>query len=780
MVFYNFIQFDPLTKLPIYTVFNFNYEKYALDYHIQSTSKYDIFTDFWNRVGFDYSKPYVVPLEFTQYFFTITQEMIDYVNYYGFFHNAFLSLIVPPTYISYDELEKNQFDMIPYTDEQVKRLQDFYYDANKIVYSKHNFNFDSFSNDFLVYGSKLLVMTDFIIRNLALSNVINFSNSNGYGLYSEFAKYFIIQPDRKVFQNYLINYSISSVLKNVPKNFYNIDFAEYVLVNNLQIPVEDAPNEFLLNGQFTQYIVPLLPYTSSELSSLKQSCGVFVSEKTYASGFLVKNNTYTANYFFITTYHNVFDEEDQFYVYGSFQKVNIDKLTTSSLTAQFRIIGIDRISDTIVAVFNPAYPFNVANGIKNLDGYVRLEIDTSYNLQVGDIVYTVGNVGNNDIQDIQKGYIMDANYNGSVNDYYRPPSNLIYTYLSSGCSGAPVLYQRNPGEPFKVVGVIKDKLKNSPNTAISINSIVLSNIVNAMILNYVYYRGVYGSNIVGLNTAIKFGYPTSYLGIMGKYYFRLYPSASDMNVGMKKYPSLRNLNVTGGFLVDDFILGYDFIEKKIISSAKDLNKRNIFKLESPLLQTTLYKRFLKTNNPVLIYSLTYFDCITSSYQRIEVGKFGNQIPISNFFYGFQPIGIYANDISVYQNPFKFEFPKVNIGYYWFNGVEWEFDEELVGGNSEEWYVVYNDRNGNVWKQHKFELPYILYDYVKTYLSNLMDNSEETENLKTNYYCGCPWPGCSDYGTSTKNLDEARSIMINKFNSKHSPWTYAEWTSGGSK
>ena len=116
MVFYNFIQFDVSTKLPIYTVFNFNYEKYALDYHIESASKYDIFTDFWNRIGFDYSKLYVVPPEYTQYFFAITQEMIDYVNYYGFFHNGFLSLIVPPTYISYMELEKKQFDMIPYKD----------------------------------------------------------------------------------------------------------------------------------------------------------------------------------------------------------------------------------------------------------------------------------------------------------------------------------------------------------------------------------------------------------------------------------------------------------------------------------------------------------------------------------------------------------------------------------------------------------------------------------------------------------------------------------------
>ncbi len=727
MVFYNFIQFDVSTKLPIYTVFNFNCEQYALDYHIESTSKYDIFTDFWNRVGFEYSKPYIVPAEYTQYFFGITQEMIDYVNHYGFFHDGFLSLIVPPTYISYGELEKNQFDMIPYTDEQVKRLQDYYYDANNITYSKHNFDFDSYSNDFSIYGSKLLVMTDFIVRNLELSNIIHLITSNGYGLYPEFEKYFIVQPDRKVFQNYLINYSISSVLKNVPKNFYNIDFAEYVLVNNLQIPVEDAPNEFLMEGQFTQYIVPLLPYSSSELSDLKQSCGVFVSEKAYASGFLVKNNTYTANYFFITNYHNINDEEDQFYVYGSFQKVDIDQLTTSSLTAQFRIIGIDRISDTVVAVFNPAYPFNVANGITDLDGYVRFDIDTSYNLQVGDIVYTVGNVGNNDIQDIQKGYVMNANYNGSVNDYYRPPSNLIYTYLSSGCSGAPVLHQTEEGGPYKVVGMIKDKLKKSPNTAICINSIVLSNIVNTMILSYVYYRGFYGSNIVGLNTAIKFGYNTTYLGILGKYYYRLYPT-DGMLMDYKKYPSLRNLNVTGGFLVDDFILGYDFIEKKIISSAKDLNKRNVFKLESPLLETTLYKRFLKTNNPILIYSLTYFDCITSSYQRIEVGKFGNQIPISNFYYGFQSIGVYQSDITIYQNPIIYEFPKVNIGYYWYNGVEWVFDEELVGGNSGKWYVDYNDRNGNVWQQHKFELPYILYDYVNTYLSNLMDNSEETKNL----------------------------------------------------
>ncbi len=734
MVFYNFIQFDTTSKEPIYCLFNFNYQQYAIDFHISSTSKYVIFTDFWNRVGFDYSKPYVVPPEYTQYFFGITQEMIDYVNHYGFFHDGFLSLIVPPTYVSYDDLEQNQFEMIEYTDEQVKRMQDFYYEGGEIIYSKYNFDFDKFSTDFNIYGSKLLQMTDFVIRNKALSGVIALKSSNGYGLYEGFKQYFIVQPDRKVFQQYLIENSISSVLKNVPKNIFNIDYAEYVSVNNLQIPVEDAPNQFLETGQFVQYIVPLLPNITSELNKLKQISCVVSTDKSYTSGFMIYLPVVTP-FYIITTYHSLFDDEEQFYIYASFQKTDLSSLETSSFTAQFHIVGIDRISDVVLARFEDTLPFNVSNGITNSTfDYIypliqenSLEIERA--VQEGDEVYTIGNVTNNSIQAIQQGYVMNALTNGSINDTFRPPSFLIDSYLSNAVSGSPVFYRKDETSPYKIIGMVKDKLVNSPQTCFALNSINIYSLALSMSLIYVNEFIYNAGDRVNVNRVISNYTGQYFLGVIGtRYYYRLYPANGSIPE-YAKYPSLQNLNVTGGLLVTDFILGYDFIMKNIITTVKDLNKRNIFKIEGPLLNSQMYDRFLKTNNPILLYEMTYFDSVQSNYQTIQIGKFSNQKPLSEYLYGIANIATFLSYDEFGKLETKNQFGMVNIGYYWYNGQEWVYDEELIGGNGPEWYVTYNDRTGNVWKNvHKFEFPPILNPYVKSIFPNLSDIPMETQNL----------------------------------------------------
>ena len=759
MVFYNFIQYELTIKVPIYCLFNFDYKQYSIDFHIESTSKYIIFTDFWNRVGFDYSKPYIVPNEFTKYFFAITQEMIGYLNHYGFFHDGFLSLILPPTYVSYDDLEQNQFDMIEYTDEQVKRVQDYYYDAEGIIYSKYNFDFDKFSTDFSLFGSNLLQMTDFIIRNKALSGVITLKSSNGYGLYEGFKQYFVQQSDRKVFQQYLIENSISSVLRNVPKNIFNIDYAQYVLINKLQIPVEEAPNQFLETGQFIQYIVPLLPNITSELNKLKQISCVVSTEKSYTSGFMI-NIPDIIPFYIVTTYHSLFDGEEQFYIYASFQKTDLSSLETLSFTAQFHVVGIDRISDIVLARFEESLAFNVSNGITNssFDYLYPQLLENSLSItravEEGDEVYTIGNVTNNSVQSIQKGYVMNGLTNGSINDTFRPPTFLIDSYLSSAVSGSPVFSRKDKISPYQIVGMVKDKLTDSPQTYFAINSTTIYSLTKSMNLVYVNESLTNPNDTVSINRVISNNTGQYFLGIIGtKYYYRLYPANGSIPE-YSKYPSLQNLNITGGILVTDFILGYDFIMKNVITTAKDLNKRNIFKIEGPLLNSQIYDRFLKTNNPILLYEMTYFDSVQSNYQTIQLGKYSNQRPLSEYLYGIANIATFLSYDESGKLQTKNQYGMVNIGYYWYNGQEWVYDEELIGGNGPEWYVTYNDRNGNVWKDvHKFQFPPILNPYVKTIFSNLMDNSHKTINLtnkKIQYYtcytCWKDFPSFSDLNT----------------------------------
>jgi hypothetical protein len=137
--FYNFVQFascaqgtDPVlpyaTNTPIYCLFNFNYTQWSIDYNLGTTNKYIIFTDFWNVVGFSFASKYTVPEAYQKYFTPITAEMVQYLYRYGFsFHYGYLSQINPLTFVSYEELSANQFEMIYYTDNQIRRLQDYYY-----------------------------------------------------------------------------------------------------------------------------------------------------------------------------------------------------------------------------------------------------------------------------------------------------------------------------------------------------------------------------------------------------------------------------------------------------------------------------------------------------------------------------------------------------------------------------------------------------------------------------------------------------------------------------
>ena len=148
MIFYNLSISDPITKNPIYTQLNFDYYSYNKDFNLNLNTKYDIFTNFWNRNNFDYRNAFKIKDDLVKYFLPITYEIIDYLNEYGFLHNHYLSTNKPITYIPDNKLMLNQFDLIHYTDEEVRRLQDYYYYDNSTIYSKYNFNFNSYSEDF--------------------------------------------------------------------------------------------------------------------------------------------------------------------------------------------------------------------------------------------------------------------------------------------------------------------------------------------------------------------------------------------------------------------------------------------------------------------------------------------------------------------------------------------------------------------------------------------------------------------------------------------------------
>lgn len=731
--FYNFVQFascaqgtDPVlpyaTNTPIYCLFNFNYTQWSIDYNLGTTNKYIIFTDFWNVVGFSFASKYTVPEAYQKYFTPITAEMVQYLYRYGFsFHYGYLSQINPLTFVSYEELSANQFEMIYYTDNQIRRLQDYYYEDSSGTYTKYNFNFDIYAQDYNVYNCKLLMFTDIVIRITELSGVIQ--NSSTYGIADIFKKYFYYYSIE--LKNYLLAYSVTSVLPTgTPQNLQNIDYqatlddpanAQYLK----NITLNEAPEYYIRSGQFELLIVHFYPYASGQIDTIKSLTCTISTGSAYGTGYLYSYPN-DPNKYVITCYHLIQFSDDINYFYASFQLKDPNTTFSISTTAKFRVIGYDRFSDVLVGLFDPELSYNKVNDV-NLNPYKSSVIDPNLVLRVGEELISVGNIGKDDTITPLYGKIIDDNFSGSYGEVTRPPSILIQIFISKGCSGSPLFLNNisltgSYNGSYPIVGMINSFLKESPQNCIAIQGIMLLNIIFAIISNYNYIKIIYRNDIVKFNNAVKNGFPTVWLGTNLEYW---YPTSQS------KYKQLANLNYTGGILVTDFIIGFDYARKKKVLNPKDLNKHEIFELYGPLLNTDMYSDFLQNSGvPLVVKSISYFDSAYSTYLKRYFGKYSNQIAYSYYLYGNQSIASYVNDPQ-YKNPVRYEFSKITIEYYYYNGSYWVDDIIEIGGNSPEWYVEYTDINGNKFYQHKFEYPLILVDYVADMINvpdSLVDNA----------------------------------------------------------
>jgi hypothetical protein len=699
MIFYNFIQFDQNNKLPIYTLFNFNFNKYKLDFNITSDSKYTIFTHFWSNNDFDYSKPYIVRSDFTSYFLPIEQKMIDYVNNYGFLHNNYFSKTNNINYIDYDTLLIQQFDLNYYNNNQIRKLQDFYYETNEHLYTKYNFDFDKYSNDFNIYGSNLLLFTDFILRNCQLTNN---SDTNTYGLYEPFKKYFILS-NKNLLKNYLLDYSVTSVLNYSNHNLNNIDFIK----SNLNI------DDYLINDQFKQLPIYFINKNNDYTTIAKQSSCSFITKNSYSSGFLYDHED--GNLYIVSTYHGVVDDIDEFYIWASFQYNDPNNYNNISITAQFRIIGIDIRSDIVIAIYDPNLEFNKEFNV-DLSPYKPLKINRKHVVSDGDDVVLIGNSYKTAIQHVVLGKVIDSIYAGSEKESIRNYSYLIQTYLSVGMSGSPILYKNNNNE-LSLIGMINTKLTQSPQLCIGVQNYILYNILNTLIENYHQNLIIYKDNILLLNNSIKDGYNYSFFGASGNYYNQLHPKNKNI------YPSLANLNYAGGYLINNFYLAFNIETKQFVISPKDLNKKNVIPIYPPLFNSKMYSRYLSSNNPILLINYSYYDIKTDNYQKYNIGRLSTQKPLSTLMQGLQPI-IKKNNDSKYKNKFLYEYPTVNFEYYWYNGQTWELENEFIPGNI---FVEYNDKNGNLYYQNRYEFPYILINYVP-YINQVIHLTNNEYNM----------------------------------------------------
>ena len=710
-----FLAFDSNTKELLYTKYNFNFTQYSIDFQLQTTNKLIIFNDFLKRNNTSYLKPYFVQPDLVQYFTPITDEIINYVLKYAFcIHNFYISIQDPLTYINGTILLSQQFDLIYYTDDEIRRIQDFNYAPNGILqYSKYNFNFDLYSLDYNVFGNNLVIFTDFVIRCGNLSGVTE--TGTGYGSPSPiFDKYFIVDP---ALIDYMIPYAVSSNYDNVRKSINNIDFIAYGNNNpDLSLYSGDIiylKEHYLRYGQFEKRIITFIQPPNTNFDYVNGSIGTVWppgqqnNQFNLGSGFLFSNND--GNTYLITCYHIVRGQSNLSTIKANFEQYIFDESTEPlTNTIQFTVIGYDVYSDILIGIYDPTLSFNIVNNI-NINDYNTLIIDFTYNTTIGENIYIIGQLKEYDNNSFLNGSVINPSYEGPFSNSFNlgsPRTILAEMQGVNGVSGSPVLVLNN--SKVTCIGMMIGYLEDNPQYAIILNQFILGQITKNIINNWFYANILYKNNINLVNFFIKNGITKCWLGIISSYY---HPILSPLK---SKYFSTFTYN--GGLLIEDFILGYNTLKQVFITDSLQLGKPNVIQINTPLLRSKMYNLFVTNNKiPLIIKSITYFNGLRSIFTKVYLGKFSNQVGYSRITYDFIPIGNKQND-SLFLNPYNNQYPLLTIEYYYFNGANWILETEIIGGNTLDWYNTYTDSIG-IYKQHKFEFPYNIVSDLSNFNGN---------------------------------------------------------------
>ena len=746
--FYNLLVYNPDTKQLDYTKYNFNFEQYRSDFNIISPDRNLIFADFWLRNNYDDTKPYIVYEDFKKYFKTdpaLISQMRTYVDKYGCFHRNYLANISPN--IPYEQQYDRQFDMIEYTEDEVRRLQDYLYtEGTEFSYTKYNFNFEKYRNDFRIWGNNLVVFTDFVIRCYHSSGVVLTTAS--YGITDFFKQYFI---SNQQLDEYLVKHGVYSILGYSEHNYKLIDYDKYRSdhgdLNNLTY--SEAYEHFFQWGQFEKRLISFIQIKPNSITQTRLGiCSVFLKNKgdsPLATGFLY--NYSNDKKYIVTCYHVIKEYRDQRYIYGIFEN------NTKSIIAQFKIIGYDVITDVLVAMYDHTLNYNIVNKV-DISKYPSLTLNNSYEPVLSESVSLIGNVGFDDNLSYTHGNIMNTRYSGGFNMEHSadtiPESVLIQTYGTPGMSGTPVLKGDPAGtNQLECIGMLIGALKTSNQIMVAVDGYLLDNVVQTIIGNWILYIDLLKiTSQTKIDNFVKNGYPKAWLGITNQY---------NHPIMARTYKELSNLSYVGGLLITNFIIGFNVRDEKFVYSSNDLVDRNVIKFDGPLLNSNIYKRFITNGNvPIVIKSITIFDMVSSTFSKYEIGKFGNQLPYSHYVYGHSYLGAYQLS-SEYYNALRFEYGPITIEYYYYDGEVWKFDTEKTGGNTKEWYVTYTDNADNKYYQHKFEFPQILIPYVHDYSISKYSHGNGFREVEDT---GLDTVALNPYFEKFKNRNNMRNTSIN--------------------
>ena len=698
----NYLIYDNSHNL-IYSKHNFNFDYFintiSIPQSYTNKNKYKrYFQYFLDLHDWSYDQKYTIKDEYKKYFTPITQDIISYLNNFGNY--------------------SKETGILYYHDSNNK-IQDFFSTTKDkfMAYNKFTFNFEKFTNDFNIYGSKLLIFNDFVSRNY----------------YSPSPSFFMIYDTLKPYFNeitqdiidYISSHAVFTNLKIADKSTNTIDYQKFIINN--PIVISQLKNKYQnFDQNFEQYIDDYirtdgqfefltLDYvkSSNKIDLLKTNiCTVYVKTTEMSPsmcGFLFK-------------------EDDSYYVITSSKLIDkysyVEKLyclfenEIENQLIEFRIIGFDVVSNILVGIYDKTSQYNIMFN-STLDNQNLIEINRTKIDRDGADVYVVGNLGLEDSSTTIKASIMKNNYGGGFGIKNSieiiPESIMLNSFFYNTIIGSPIYYSNNINdinEPITIIGIVTENFtKDSQgNYMLGLNNKLLYLIIKSILSKWNHVLSNY-DNIEQISNNqidpyIRNGFPKAWLGIDAMYY---HYDARFI------YPEMSNFPYVGGLIVKNIVLGYNTITNSLVFEGSKLSAKECVRLYSPLEDTLIHNRIINSGIPIVIKYITFYNLITDEVSRHYLGKFGNQKNYSEYVYGQQ----FYESISIdgYTNIYKYLFNPIQINYYYYNGLIWLNETITVGSDNDNFYVNYKNEVCS-YLQNKFEYPEILYKYQKIYDINI--------------------------------------------------------------
>ena len=715
-----FSVFDPITQKLLYSKYNFNFENYKTDKNLQTSDKNELFHNFLLENETDLWRPFSVKEELKKYFLPITLEIQDYFDDINFLPWDF-NFNSRPTYVKFNTIMINEFNLYyyDYFDELANICEFLIRDDDNIIYSKYNFNFEEFSHDFNVYGSKISIFTNLLIRLIYLSdNAIGFI---GFNKIPDLFKYYFYTDvtSQNSLEKYLEEFSVFSCFNNIERSPTKINYTHYteLIKTNYNIILNneiEAKKYFLKYGQFQQDSIKFVISKDNEIMSLSRSICSVITSDSFGTGFLFRGDRLfdvrngVQQVYLLTCYHLIeFASKNTIFATCYYDNQKDVKL-------QFRICGYDKHIDICICIYDdtldynktffPEEIWNIRNKLSLLDIYGDL---SDY---LGQQLVTIGNPGLLDNLSYMEGKMMDPKYSGTFKKKFilaYPTTILSDMHICKGQSGSPLFIRDQNDNILKCIGMINAKLGDDNQFCIGLNNNLLRRAISNGINYWFRLIRTYGlNNTEKISFNIQEIFPKKWLGVIFQYYNPINPDNNK---------SLSNFTVNGGIMITHFILGFNTIIQKFVYNYEELSQQGIIKLNTPLLQSEMYRKYIYNDrNPIIITSIKLYDLVNGIYKKSFLGKYYGQDGLDIFTYGFMQSGTVPNPPE-YTNTVRRKYPPVIFDYFYYNGKNWVEATESVGANTQDWYQEYNDDYGHKFYQNKWEWPQILNAYLEPFV-----------------------------------------------------------------